>query len=42
MVVLAQALTKEERIPKADIECARQRMKLFKMDPKTHTYEGEN
>jgi phage-related protein len=42
VVVLAHALTKEDEIPKDDIECAIQRMKLFKTDPKAHTYESEN
>jgi phage-related protein len=42
VVVLAHALTKEDEIPRADIECAIQRMKLFKTDPKAHTYEREN
>lgn len=42
VVVLAHALTKEDEIPRADIERAIWRMKLFKMNPKSHTYESEN
>jgi phage-related protein len=42
VVVLAHALSKEDEIPKSDIERAVKRMNLFKMNPKAHTYENED
>ena len=42
VVVLAHALTKEDEIPRADIERALKRMKLFKTNPKAHTYESKD
>jgi hypothetical protein len=42
VVVLAHALTKEDQIAQADIDRAIKRMKLFKANPKAHTYECED
>ncbi len=39
--VLGHALTKEDRVPAADIERARRRMEQFQQNPATHTYEEE-
>ena len=42
VVVLAHALTKEDEVPRTDIERAIKRMKLFRANPKAHTYESED
>jgi phage-related protein len=42
MVILAHALTKEDQIPKTDIERAIKRKKLFEENPKAHTYESKD
>jgi hypothetical protein len=42
VAVLANALTKEDEVPKLDIERAIRRKKLFEADPKTHTYESKD
>ncbi len=42
VVVLAHALTKEDEIPKTDVERAIKRMNLFKTNPKAHTYESKD
>jgi phage-related protein len=39
--VLGHALTKEDRVPAADIERARQRLEQFQQNPAAHTYEEE-
>ena len=39
--VLGHALTKEDEVPRADIERARQRLEKFKDNPAAHTYEEE-
>jgi phage-related protein len=39
--VLAHALTKEDRVPAADIERARRRREQFEQYPAVHTYEEE-
>src|SRR5260370_21851222 len=41
VAILAHSLTKEDMIPGADIERAIKRKKLFELDPRKHTYEGE-
>jgi len=41
VAVLAHALTKEGKIPDADIERAIRRKKAFERDPARHTYEEE-
>jgi phage-related protein len=41
LAILAHALTKEEEVPKADIERAIKRKKLFKTNPEAHTYESK-
>jgi phage-related protein len=40
-VVLAHAITKEDKIPAADRNRALRRKALFEADPATHTYQGE-
>jgi phage-related protein len=40
VVVLAHALTKERRVPPAEIERAIRRRDLFETNPGKHTYEG--
>jgi hypothetical protein len=42
VVVLTHALTKEDEVPKTDIERATKRRRLFEANPKAHTYEGED
>lgn len=39
LVLLAQGLTKEKAVPKADIERALQRKHRFEADPQAHTYK---
>jgi hypothetical protein len=39
--ILAHALTKEDAVPKADIERALKRKQLFDANPKEHTYESK-
>jgi len=41
VAILAHSLTKEDEVPKVDIERAMARKKLFIMNPKDHTYETE-
>jgi hypothetical protein len=41
VAVLDHALTKEGKIPDADIERAIRRKKAFERDPARHTYEEE-
>ncbi|MEI6075997.1 MAG: type II toxin-antitoxin system RelE/ParE family toxin [Verrucomicrobiota bacterium] len=40
VAILAHGLTKEDEVPKADIERALKRKKLFESNPKVHTYES--
>ncbi len=40
--VLAHALTKEDKVPKADIERAMRRKKAFETDPAAHSYVEED
>jgi len=42
VAILAHSLTKEDKVPNADIERAIKRKKLFESNPEAHTYEGEN
>jgi phage-related protein len=42
MAILAHALTKEDEVPKADMERAMRRKKLFEANPKEHTYESKD
>src|ERR1035441_4038272 len=42
VAILAHALTKEDEVPKVDIERAIKRKKLFEANPKAHTYESKN
>jgi phage-related protein len=42
VTVLAHALTKEDEVPRTDIERAIKRKKLFEASPKTHTYESKD
>lgn len=42
VAILAHSLTKEDKVPEAEIECAIRRKKLFEANPKAHTYESEN
>lgn len=37
--ILAHALTKEEEVPKSDVERVLRRKALFEANPKAHTYE---
>jgi hypothetical protein len=39
VAVLAHGLTKERQIPKADLETAIKRKKLFEADPEKHTHQ---
>jgi hypothetical protein len=39
--VLGHALTKEDRVPAADIERVRQHLERFRRNPAGHTYEEE-
>src|SRR5215472_10105619 len=41
VAILAHSLTKEDKVPNADIERAIARKKLFEANPKEHTYESE-
>lgn len=41
IAILAHALTKEDEVPKGDIERAIQRKKSFAANPKAHTYESK-
>ncbi len=41
MAILAHALTREAKLPDADIERAIQRKEAFEKNPKQHTYEEE-
>ena len=41
VAILAHALTKEGKIPEADIERACRRKEAFTRDPARHTYEDE-
>jgi len=40
VAVVSQGFTKEAEVPKAEIEKAIARKKLFAADPETHTYSG--
>ena len=40
VAILAHGLTKEDEVPKADIERSLKRKKLFESNPKVHTYES--
>jgi hypothetical protein len=42
IAILANALTKENKVPMADIERAIKRKNLFETNPKAHTYESED
>jgi phage-related protein len=42
MAVLAHALTKEDEVPKADMERAIRRKKMFEANPRAHTYESKD
>ena len=42
VAILAHSLTKEDEVPKVDIERTIQRKKRFEANPKAHTYESEN
>jgi len=42
VAILAHALTKEDEVPKADIERAIRRKKQFESNPKAHTYESKD
>src|SRR6266550_3334073 len=42
VAIVAHSLTKEDQVPNADIERAIKRKKLFKSNPRRHTYESEN
>jgi len=42
VAILAHALTKEDGVPKVDIERATKRKKLFEANPKAHTYESKD
>ena len=41
VALLAHGLTKEDKVPDADIERALRRKKLYEADPDAHTFEGE-
>ncbi|HME09668.1 MAG TPA: type II toxin-antitoxin system RelE/ParE family toxin [Bryobacteraceae bacterium] len=41
LAILGHALTKEDVVPKADVERAIRRKKAFVLDPARHTYEEE-
>lgn len=41
VAILAHALTKEDKVPHADIERATKRRRLYESNPKKHTYEEE-
>lgn len=42
VAILGHALTKEDMVPKADIERALRRKKVFERDPIGHTYSEED
>ena len=42
VAILAHSLTKEDKVPNADIERAIKRKRLFESNPEAHTYESEN
>ena len=42
VAILAHSLTKEDKVPEAEIKRAIRRKKLFEANPKAHTYESEN
>jgi phage-related protein len=42
IAILAHALAKKDEIPKADMERAIRRKKLFHANPKEHTYESKD
>lgn len=42
VAILAHALTKEDKVPEADIERATKRRRLYESNPKKHTYEEES
>ena len=42
MAILGHALTKEDKVPKADLERAIRRKKAFEADPAGHTYSEEH
>ena len=41
LAIMAHALAKEDKVPKADIERAVRRKKLFEADPGKHAYSQE-
>jgi phage-related protein len=41
LAILGHALTKEDKVPKTDIERAIRRKKAFEADPQTHTYSKQ-
>ncbi len=41
-VVLANGLTKEQKVPRADVERALVRKRLFEKSPSSHTYRKES
>src|SRR5579863_2957293 len=41
LAILGHALTKEDKVPKADIERAIRRKRAFEADPSGHTYSEE-
>ena len=42
VAVLAHGLTKEDKVPKADIDRALERKKRYEQDPEKHTYEEDD
>jgi phage-related protein len=42
VAIVAHALSKQDQVPKADVECATQPKKLFETNPKAHTYESKD
>ena len=42
IAILANALTKEDRVPPVEIERAIKRKRLFEADPNAHTYESND
>ena len=41
VAILAHGMTKEHKVPEADIERALKRKRLFERDPEAHTYEED-
>ena len=41
LAILGHALTKEDKVPDADIERAFRRRKAFEADPRRHSYSEE-